>query len=521
MNRFGWAVVIIVVGMGCLAALAGASEGQILKLGVDKEPISLDPHAQLSAETLQYAHIVFDPLVRRTDNMTFEPRLADRWERISDTAVRFYLKRGVTFHSGNPFTVEDVEWTVARLMKSPDYKDLFKGLEDVKIIDDQTLDLVTQKPCALILNMAALIFPMDRRFYRGMDENGRYKDAIVTVGPSFAATHASGTGKYRVAVRDPGVKTVFQKFLGNWDTMSPGNIDRIILIPIKNETARVGALMTGKVDMITPVPPRDYGRIEADESLRLITITGSRIITLQLNQKRRPEFRNPQVRLAVNWAVNNTDIVEKIMKGAATASGQQGPRGFLGYTPRLVPRFDLAKAKALMKAAGYENGFECTMIASNNRYVNDAKVAEAVVSMLSKINITVDLQTLPKIHYWDRFDAQAADIQMIGWHPEMEDSANYTENLLMCPDTEAGYGRYNSGNYCNPKVDELIFASRMEAGIARRRALLQKVEQILYDEAAFIPLHWEKLSWAGKRHLGIESVVNLQNVVYFGDLVIH
>ncbi|AOY57849.1 ABC transporter substrate-binding protein [Desulfococcus multivorans] len=520
MNRSGWTVIIL-VGMGWLAALSGASEEQILKLGAERDPVSLDPHAQLSAETLQYAHMVFDPLVRRTADMTFEPRLAERWERISDRAMRFYLKRGVTFHSGNPFTVEDVKWTVHRLMKSPDYNRLFKDLEDVKIIDDQTVDLVTQKPCALILNMAALIFPMDRRFYRGMDENGRYKDAVVTAGPSFAATHASGTGKYHVTMRDPGLKTVFQKFPGYWDDKSLGNIDRIILIPIKNDAARVSALRSGNVDMITPVPPQDYGRIEADENLRLIAITGSRIITLQLNQKRRPEFRNPQVRLAMNWAVNKADIVEKIMKGAATAAGQQGPKGFSGYTPRLTPRFDPAKAKALMKSAGYENGFECTMIAPNNRYVNDAKVAEAVAVMLSRINITVDLKTLPRIHYWDRFDAQTADIQMIGWHPEMEDSANYTENLLMCPDTETGYGRYNSGNYCNAKVDELILASRMETGNARRRVLLQKVEQILYDEAAFIPLHWEKVSWAGKRHLGIEPVVNLQNVAYFGDLMIH
>ena len=144
-------------------------------------------------------------------------------------------------------------------------------------------------------------------------------------------------------------------------------------------------------------------------------MAGSRIITVQLNQKRRPEFANAKVRQAIVYAINNEGIVKKIMKGEALASGQQGPKGFAGYDPALAPRYDLNKAKQLMKDAGYENGFECSMIAPNNRYVNDEKIAEAIVSMLAKIKIKVNLKTMPKAQYWDEFDAQVADIQMIGW----------------------------------------------------------------------------------------------------------
>jgi ABC-type transport system substrate-binding protein len=78
-------------------------------------------------------------------------------------------------------------------------------------------------------------------------------------------------------------------------------------------------------------------------------------------------------------------------------------------------------------------GFECTMIAPNNRYVNDEKIAEAVVSMLAKINIKVNLKTMPKAQYWDEFDAQVADIQMIGWHSDTEDSGNFYEFLSCAP----------------------------------------------------------------------------------------
>eukprot|EP00828_Plagiopyla_frontata_P047396 TRINITY_DN8748_c0_g1_i1.p2 TRINITY_DN8748_c0_g1~~TRINITY_DN8748_c0_g1_i1.p2 ORF type:complete len:331 (-),score=79.26 TRINITY_DN8748_c0_g1_i1:1133-2125(-) len=282
---------------------------------------------------------------------------------------------------------------------------------------------------------------------------------------------------------------------------------------------RVAALLSGDVDFISPVPPNDYDRIDTTEGVKLITMSGTRIITFQMNQVRCPEFKNPKVRQAVVYAVNNEGIVKTIMKGRATVAGQQSPKGYDGYNENCVPRFDLEKAKQLMKEAGYEKGFTCSMIAPNNRYVNDFKIAEAVAGMLAKINIKVELKTMPKAQYWNEFDDKVADIQMIGWHSDTEDSANFTEFLTMCINKETGYGQYNSGEYCNPKVDELIMASQTETDLAKRADMLKQVEQILYDDAAFIPLHWQMLSWAGSDKLvNAEKIVNVMDFPYFGDL---
>jgi peptide/nickel transport system substrate-binding protein len=513
---------MLLIGLlAAVLAIGGTASAKTMKLAMDADPVSLDPHVQLSGGMLQYSHMVFDPLVRWTKEMTFEPRLATKWERLDDLTVRFWLREGVKFHSGNPFTAEDVVWTFQRLKRSQDFKGLFEPFQEVKVIDDYTIDIVTKKPYPLLLNMATYIFPMDRKFYTGTDENGQPKDAIVKTGPSFALTHESGTGKYRVTEREQGVKTVFEAFPDYWDTDSPGNIDKIVLTPIKNDATRVAALLSGDVDFIMPVPPQDYDRISANADVKLATMPGSRVITFQMNQKRRDEFKNVKVRQAMVYAVNNEGIAKKIMKGKATAAGQQAPEGFAGYKPSLTPRYDLKKAKELMKEAGYENGFECSMIAPNNRYVNDEKIAEAVASMLSKINIKVNLKTMPKAQYWDQFDAQVADIQMIGWHPDTEDSANYSEFLVMCPNKETGYGQYNSGNYCNKRVDELVLASQSETNPKKRAFMLKEVEQILYDTAAFMPLHWQHLSWAGKKNLEILEIVNVMNFPYFGDLVMN
>jgi peptide/nickel transport system substrate-binding protein len=509
----GWFCALMLLTVPTLGA------AKTLRLALDADPVSLDPHVQLSGGMLQYSHMVFDPLVRWTQDMQFEPRLAEKWERIDPLTLRMHLRKGVVFHSGNPFTAKDVAWTLDRLKKSQDFKALFEPFAEPKIVDDHTIDLVTTKPYGLSLNMCTYIFPMDSKFYTGTDEKGLPKDAIVKTEHSFANENESGTGRYSVVSREPGQKWVFKAFPKYWDK-NVGNVNTIVLTPISEDATRVAALLAGDVDFIAPVPPQDYERIEGAKNAKLLTMSGTRVITFQMNQNRRPEFKDPRVRMAFDLAVNNEGIVQKIMKTRATAAAQNSPDGYVGYNPDLKPRYDLEKAKALMKEAGYEKGFTVSMIAPNNRYVNDEKIAEAVASMLSRINVKVELKTMPKAQYWDDFDAQVADVQMIGWHADTEDSANFYEFLNMCPNKDTGYGQYNSANYCNPKVDELTLASQSETDLTKRAKMLQEVERILYEDAAFIGLHWQMLSWAvSDKVVNGQEIVNVMDFPYFDDLM--
>jgi len=492
-----------------------------LRMAMDAEPVSMDPHAHLSTGTLQFSHLVFDPLLRWTKAMAFEPRLAHKWERIDARTLRFHLRKGVSFHSGNPLTAKDVEWTLQRLKRSEDFKGVFEPLAGAKIIDDYTIDLITKNPYPLLLNVATYIFPMDRLFYSGMDDLGKPKDMISKYEPSFARDNASGSGPYRVIERVPGTRIIFERYASYWDDQSPGNVSRIELSAISDASARVNSLLAGKMDMIMPVAPQDYDQVRLVDDVRLVTAATPRIILLQLNQDRRPEFRDVLVRQAIVHAIDNRAIVDAVMKGAATAAGQQGPKGYLGYVAGLKPRFNLKRAQKMMQKAGYPDGFSCSMIAPNNRYINDEKIAATVVSMLAKINIRVNLTAMDKARYWEQFDARQGDIQMIGWHPDTEDSANYTEFLAMCPNKATGYGADNSGGYCNPVVDDLVLRSQAELDTAKRSAMLQRVEQLLFDDAAYVPLHWQNISWAAWKRIDLEPIVNALNNPYLGDLVIH
>ncbi len=497
-----------------LLGAGGMVSAQTLNFAYDADPVSLDPHEQLSGGTLQLSHMVFDPLVRWNKDHGFDPRLATDWERVDDTTMRFKLREGVKFHSGNEMTAEDVVWTIERLKSSPDFKGIFSGWTSAEAIDDYTVEVKTDGPSPLILNTATYVFPMDKKFY---EEGGA---EIAKHGDSFASKNISGTGPFTVAEREQGVKMVFERNPDYWDTESPGNVQTAILTPIKEAPTRVAALLSGDVDFIAPVPPTDLDRIRNDDSVKLVTLPGTRIITLQLNQKRNEALANPKVRQAMAYAINNEGIVKKIMQGFGTVAAQNSPEGYVGHNPDLKPRFDLEKAKSLMEEAGYADGFSASMMCPNNRYVNDYKICEAAAAMLAKINIDIDLTTMPKAQYWPKYDERAADIMMIGWHADTEDSANFFEFLNMTPNADTGKGQYNSGNYSNPKVDEMTMASLTETDADKRAKDLQEVEQILYDDAAFIPLHWQDLAWAARNGVEIEPILNVMNFPYIGDLVI-
>ena len=491
-----------------------------ITVAYDADPVSMDPHEQLSGATLEMSHLLFDPLVRWDKAFNIQPRLATNWERIDENTTRFFLREGVKFHSGNDFSADDVVWTFERLKTSPDFKALFDSFSAVSKVDEHTVDIVTKGPYPLVLNTMTYLFPMDSKFYSGKGADGKDKGDIVKHGSSFASTQVSGTGPFTLKFRQQGVKLEYERNPAYWDKDSPGNVEQLTLVPIKEDATRVAALLAGDVDFIKPVSPNDQQRVQSAKGVELVTESGTRIITLQMNQNRFAPFKDVRVRQAINYAINQEGIVQRIMRGSGTPAAQQAPAGYAGHNPTLKPRYDVEKAKQLMAEAGYQDGFKITMIAPNNRYVNDFRIAEAVKAMLARINIDVDLKTMPVAQYWPEFDKCAADMLMVGWHSDTEDAANFSEFLTMTRNEETGRGQYNCGHYSNPELDELIENANLQTNTELRIEMLQQAEQILYDDAAFVPLHWQDLAWGARSNLDVAPVVNAMDFPYLGDLVV-
>lgn len=490
-----------------------------LKIAYDSDPVSLDPMEQLSQGTLQMAHLIFDPLVRTNAKLEIEPRLAEKWEQLSPTVMRFNLRKGVKFHSGNSMNADDVIWSFNRLKASPEFKGVFSPFTEMKKVDDYTVDLVSEYPYPLTLAAATYLFVMDKNFYSGKTKDGKDKAANEKNVGTFASANESGSGAFKLQSRQQGVELKLAKFKDYWG--DSGNIDVLTWVPIKENATRLAALLSGGVDLISPVAPTDLSRVEKDSKNQLLTMPSDRIITVQMNQKVVPQFKDKRVREAVIYAIDNKGIVEKIMRGFATAAAQNSPLGYIGHNPNLKPRYDLEKARSLMKEAGYENGFTVDMIAPNNRYQNDEKIAQAIAAMLKKINITVNLTTMPKAQYWPEFDKCEAGLLLIGWSSDTGDSANYSEYLTATRNTETGKGQYNCGHYSNPELDALIEASNKEMDPVKRAQILKQVSKIEYDDAAFVPLHWQNLAWGiNKKVKNFGDYVNLKEFPLFGNVIV-
>lgn len=484
-----------------------------VKIALDAEPVSLDPHEQLSEGALQYSHTVFDPLVRWRQDGTFEPRLATSWTMLNDTTIRLNLRQGVKFHTGNPFTANDVEFTIRRLKSSTDFKGLFDVIAWSEVIDPYTIDIHTKHPFPLLLNTLAYVFTIDEKFYQSRDD-------IIKFGHSFASNHESGTGPFQVVERIPGEKIRFVRNPNYWDSSSAGNVDELEILPIRSDSTRLAALLTGDVDIISPIASIDIARIKALPEVDLVSLPGTRIIMLQLNQTLRPELRDVRVRKAMSLAINQQLIVDKILRTYGVAAGQLSAEPFLGYDKNKHPEFDLQRAKQLMKEAGYESGFELTLVAPNNRYMSDEEIAQAVAAMLEKINIRVDFKTLPKAQYFQLYDRRAADVMMLGWQSDTLDANNIYEFTIACRDADTGLGAYNATGYCNPLVDNMIKQANQTLNIEKRQALMRAVEEQVSNDVPVIPLHWQSMVWASKVGMNLSEILNLQNYPYLGDLVV-
>jgi len=499
---------LILLGMGFSAFSCLAAD---IRVAVDADPISLDPHEQLSEAGIQYSHTVFDPLVRWRQNGTLEPRLAQSWQMLDANTMRVQLRNDVQFHSGNRMTADDVLFTVARLKGSVDFKALFNVVQNVDKVDDYTVDIHTTHAYPLLLNILAYVFVMDKGFYDGKAE-------IVKFGQTFASSNVSGSGPFQVKERIAGQRLVLERNPNYWDQTSSGNVQRMEWLPIRSDSTRLAALLTGDVDAISPVAPIDIARVQRTPDIQLLSMTGTRIVMLQLNQSRRKELQHPKVRQAMSLAINQSLIVEKILRGYGEAAGQLSATAFAGHISDLMPQYDIEKAKQLMAEAGYQEGFRITMMAPNNRYMSDEKVAQAAAAMLEKINIKVDLKTFPKAQYFQLFDQRAADVMMLGWQSDTFDSNNIFEFTLACRDLKTGLGTYNAGEFCDPLIEQGVRLANREMQPKQRERILQGIEHHTAQEALVIPLYWQPIIWATKRSVQLEGVLNFLNFPYWGDL---
>ena len=495
-----------------LPALAGAAT---LKVGASSGVNSLDPHFHNETPTNSINYNIFDGLVNFDKDLNPYAVLAESWKLLDDVTWQFTLRRNVTFHNGNPFTADDVVWSFnrAKTSEKSGFKGSISAIKAVTKVDDYTVNVITNGPFPILLRKLTYLRIMDKESSEGLS------DEALGLTPV-------GTGPYKLVRWQRGQSLVLEAN-ENYFRGKPA-IDKVEVRPLTNDATRVAAMLSGAVQLINRVPVRDVDRIKANPQMQFFMRPGLRLIYLQMDHQREKSpyvegvaknpFLDVRVRQALYYGIDEAAIVKHIMGGYAVAAGQYYPVAVNGHDPALTrPAYDPEKAKSLLKAAGYPDGFTVTLDSPNDRYINDEKIAQAVASSLAKIGITVKVNAIPKASFFPKANDADSSFNLIGWSCGDGDGSAFLDGCVHTYDQEKGYGRYNGGRYSNPKVDELIEASARVLDAAERdKLLVDAMHLALVEDQNIIPLHYQVDLYAVSKK--VEMAPRADDYLYFYDM---
>jgi peptide/nickel transport system substrate-binding protein len=375
-------------------------------------------------------------------------------------------------------------------------------------VDDHTVDVVLSSPNPILITQWDGWYIMDKKWCE--DNNAVAPTPASATTPSYASLHENGTGPFFIESHQPGVKTVF-KVNPNWWGKPEHNLKEIIFTPIASASTRVAALLSGEVDVIEPVPIQDIARVNASGNATVMTGPELRTIFLGMDQVRdellysnvkgKNPFKDVRVREAFYKAVDVDLIKNRVMRGLSAPSALMiAPQLFPLSKDFTRPKLDPDSAKKLLTEAGYPDGFEVTMDCPNDRYVNDSDICQAVVGMLARIGVKINLLAQPKQQYFAKVlkaGGYQTSFYLLGWTPASSDSHNVLHDIMGCRDDakDPTRGEANLGGYCNKELDALTDKVLLEPDAAKRDLLIKQAYEIGMKDYAYIPLHQQALAW--------------------------
>lgn len=506
MRRVWHVLAVLVIGASFAAPHACAAD---LVLGAAVEPDSIDPHVHNFGGNKSLMPNLFEALTTTDANDHLVANLAVSWQAIDATTWEFRLRPGVRFSDGTKLTADDVAFTLRRVPNVPttvaDFSEYVKPIAQVEVVDAATVRLHTKVPFPLAPEYLSTIGIVSRLHGEGAS-TADYNDGKAAI----------GTGPFRFVAYKPGDRVELERYDGYWGPKPAWQHVTWRFIP--NDASRVAALLAGDVDFIDFVPTEDLQKLRSDPKVKVWEQLGLRIIFLALDQSRdggspfvsgpngekldKNPLKDQRVREALSIAINRQAIVDRVMEGAAVPSGQFLPPGTFGYVPDLkAPPYDPAQAKKLLAEAGYPNGFRIALHGPNDRYVNDARIIQAVGQMWQRIGVQTEVDPLPWTSYVSQANKQAFSAFLFGWGSGTAEPSDPLIAQVATFDPAKGWGASNRGRYSNPALDKLIGEALGTADDNAREKMLQDATRMAMQDVAIIPLHIQKNIWATRASL--------------------
>lgn len=454
---------------GTRQAMATPKKGGTLRIGLGhgKSTDGYDPGLWDQLFVQVFAAARHNYLIEVGADGKLVPELAESWHSTDGKTWVFKIRQGVSFHSGKKLTSDDVVASINhhRGEKSTSaIKKLLAAITDVKANGNEVI---------VTLEASNADFPYLMTDYHLPIMPG--KDGKIDT------TSTDGVGPYIVTNFQPGVSASLKKNPNYWKS-DRGHFDGIELLSIHDKAARLNALMTGAVDVIDQVDPATIDMLAKRGGNRIISVSGNAHYCFPMDSRAAP-YKDNNVRLALKYAIDRKELVDKILAGHGSVSNDNpiGPASRYFNAKMEAKSYDPDKAKFYLKQAGLSR-LDVTIQAANAAFSGavDAAVLFGEKARAAGINITVD--RVPDDGYWDKVWLKSPFCASYWGGRAVEDH--------MFTTAYAKGAAWNESFWEHGKFNELLVAARSEVNEDKRRAMYEEMQQIVsFEGATIIPMY--------------------------------
>ena len=464
-SAFGLAAAL---GSAMLPGVARAEEpkkGGIVKFGLagGESTDALDPGLADGPASFNVNRQWGDTIINVSPTKELEPRLAESFESNADSSVwTFKIRKGVKFHDGSEMTAEDVAATFKRHSDENAKSGAFgimQGIKEIKAEGDNVVLTLTTGNADLPYLLA---------------------DYHLVVQPKGGVDNPNagiGTGPYKVVTAEPGVRYVFEKNADDWDT-TRGHYDGVEFLIINDTTARTAALQSGQVHMITRVDPKVAKLLSRAPGVQVKNVAGPGHYVFIMHCDKAP-FDNKDLRLALKYAINRQERVDKILDGYGSVGNDIPINKSYPFFDESLPQreFSVEKAAEHYKASGHD-GSPIELIVADGAFPGAVDAAALFQASAKAAGIPLEIKRVPDDGYWsDVWNVKPFCASYWGGRPVQDQM--YSTAYLSTAD-------WNDTKFKNKEFDDLILAARAETDEAKRKEIYSKCAHILWEEGGVI-----------------------------------
>lgn len=462
---------------GTEATTAAESTGKITKdeitVAYNTDIVSMDPQNQSDVASGLIIRHLYSRLMSISDNGELGTDLVEEYEMVDDTTYHFKIKEGVKFHDGSELTTSDVKFTLERAKTMSSTISSASHIEEIIIDNDYEFTLKLTAPYPAILYVLG-----------NMNFSIVSEEAVTAAGDNYGA-EPIGSGPFKFVEWEPNDHWTIERFDDYVE--GPALARKIICRVIPEAGNRCITLETGEADIALRLSEVDVPNVENNKDLVAYAEVGASIEFIGLNCESE-YFDDVRVRQAVNYAVNKQEIVDTVLEGRGEIANTYCGKTIPGYNPDQEPYpYDVEKAKELMKEAGYEDGFEVSIVINGDVRNRTAQILQA---QLAEIGITLDINQMEWGAYLDALKTGEIDMYILGWSNSTIDPDRSFATLF--PSDQCGYDGNNYTFFKNEEVDKLIADAAVETNHEERMAMYQELQAVLMENAPWVPLFYQQ-----------------------------